>query len=254
MFPYIYLVLPSYGVLAFIGAFCAVVFLFFRIDRYKIAFTEFLKLIVCCGIGCIIGSKLLFALTRIPWLIKNFSAKNLFLLIPQSGLVFYGGLFGAIGAVMIMYDKDREKRDTILDMITPALPLFHGFGRIGCFMAGCCYGEMLSDPIVIFGNTINRMPIQLIEALFEFILFAVFLLIERKAPSFVRLKNYLVIYAVFRFIIEFWRDDEMRGIWLGGLSTSQIVSLIIVIVYIIYTVKTIKKDPSPSSIGTMGQT
>mgnify|MGYP000367129991 CR=1 FL=1 len=136
MCPYIQITLPSYGVLAFIGAFAALLFLYFRLDRFDIAFTQFLKLVALCAVGCVLGSKLMYALTQIPWLIENFSAKNLLMLIPNSGYVFYGGLLGMILAIYLYAKKGPDLRGWIYRMVVPAFPLFHGFGRIGCFMAG----------------------------------------------------------------------------------------------------------------------
>lgn len=107
MCPYIQITLPSYGVLAFIGAFAALLFLYFRLDRFDIAFTQFLKLVALCAVGCVLGSKLMYALTQIPWLIENFSAKNLLMLIPNSGYVFYGGLLGMILAIYLYAKKAR---------------------------------------------------------------------------------------------------------------------------------------------------
>ena len=91
MYPYIHITLPSYGVLAFVGGFFAMVFLFFRLEKYNVEFVEFLKMFIISVIGGVIGSKLLFAITQIPWLIEHFSLQNLILLIPQSGYVYYGG-------------------------------------------------------------------------------------------------------------------------------------------------------------------
>lgn len=108
MCPYIQITLPSYGVLAFIGAFAALLFLYFRLDRFDIAFTQFLKLVALCAVGCVLGSKLMYALTQVPWLIENFSAKNLLMLIPNSGYVFYGGLLGVILAIYL-YAKKRPR-------------------------------------------------------------------------------------------------------------------------------------------------
>lgn len=232
MCPYIQITLPSYGVLAFIGAFAALLFLYFRLDRFDIAFTQFLKLVALCAVGCVLGSKLMYALTQVPWLIENFSAKNLLMLIPNSGYVFYGGLLGVILAIYLYAKKDPDLRGRIYRMVVPAFPLFHGFGRIGCFMAGCCYGVKLATPAELFGIfTLDRLPVQLIEAGFEFLLFAVLLFCEKKQSKTDTLQIYLVTYAIFRFCIEFLRGDAIRGFFLG-FSTAQWVSLAIVIYYV----------------------
>ncbi len=230
MYPYIYITLPSYGVMAFTGAFFAMIFLFFRLERYEIEFTDFLKLLVLSIAGIAAGSKVMFALTQIPWLIENFSFKNLILLIPQSGFVYYGGLFGMLAALRFVYRADSDRRHRVFGLILPAIPLFHAFGRIGCMMAGCCYGKPLSQAIHLGFLEFDRIPVQLIEALFEFFLFIIFYLMERNDAKLYSLENYLVLYAIFRFAIEFFRGDEVRGLWAAGLSTAQLVSIIIMIV------------------------
>lgn len=75
MCPYIQIILPSYGVLAFVGGFAALLFTYLRLDRFQIAFTQLLKIVVVCIIGCVLGSKLMYALTQIPWLVENFHLK-----------------------------------------------------------------------------------------------------------------------------------------------------------------------------------
>lgn len=229
MYPYIHITLPSYGVLAFIGGVVAIVYLFFRIDRYNIEFADFLKLYIIAVMGGFIGSKLLFALTQTPWLIDNFSMSNLLLLIPRSGYVYYGGLFGAMLALLLAIGN-KDKRVRVFRMIIPAIPLFHGFGRIGCMMAGCCYGVELNKSIQLCFLKFNRFPVQLVESGYEFSMFILFTLLEKMGSKLYSLDNYVMLYAFFRFFIEFLRGDEVRGIWVIGLSTSQIVSVLIIVV------------------------
>ena len=173
MYPYIHIILPSYMVMASIGGFFAVCFIFSRIDKYEILFTDFIKMFLLCMIGGVVGSKVLFAITQIPWLIKHFSIENMILLIPQSGFVFYGGLFGVIFTLMFLTRNDADMRKKVFEISVPAMPLFHAFGRIGCFLAGCCYGKKLSTPIVIGTIEFARIPVQIIESMAEFILFIV---------------------------------------------------------------------------------
>ena len=230
MYPYIHIILPSYMVMALIGGFFAVCFIFSRIDKYEILFTDFIKMFLLCMIGGVVGSKVLFAITQIPWLIKHFSIENMILLIPQSGFVFYGGLFGVIFTLMFLTRNDADMRKKVFEISVPAMPLFHAFGRIGCFLAGCCYGKKLSTPIVIGTIEFARIPVQIIESMAEFILFIVLFILSKKNRDIDLLRIYLVIYAVIRFADEFLRGDKIRGIY-GGVSTAQWISLIILFVY-----------------------
>ena len=230
MYPYIHIILPSYMVMALIGGFFAVCFIFSRIDKYEILFTDFIKMFLLCMIGGVVGSKVLFAITQIPWLIKHFSIENMTLLIPQSGFVFYGGLFGVIFTLMFLTRNDADMRKKVFEISVPAMPLFHAFGRIGCFLAGCCYGKKLSTPIVIGTIEFARIPVQIIESMAEFILSIVLFILSKKNRDIDLLRIYLVIYAVIRFADEFLRGDKIRGIY-GGVSTAQWISLIILFVY-----------------------
>ncbi|MBU5477700.1 prolipoprotein diacylglyceryl transferase [Eubacterium sp. MSJ-13] len=236
MYPYIHIILPSYMVMALIGGFLSVCFIFLHIDKYEIEFTNFLKMFFFCLIGGIVGSKVLFAITQIPWLIKNFSVVNMLLLVPQSGFVFYGGLFGVIFTLMLLTRKDTDMRRKVFEISVPAMPLFHAFGRIGCFLAGCCYGKTLSSPIVVGPMEFTRIPVQLMESLAEFILFIVIWVISKRNKQVDLLKIYLVTYAVIRFTDEFMRGDKIRGIYFG-VSTAQWISLTILIVYAVKYIK-----------------
>jgi phosphatidylglycerol:prolipoprotein diacylglycerol transferase len=231
--------------MAYIGGFAALCIIFFRLDKYQISFTSFLKMFFFCVLGGIVGSKILFAVTQISWLIENFSWQNLLLLIPQSGFVFYGGLFGVISVLMIMTRTDADLRKRVFTLAVPAMPLFHAIGRIGCFLTGCCYGKNLSSPLVIGLMEFTKIPVQLIESFAEFVLFFVIIMIDKKKTDADLLRIYLVTYAVIRFADEFLRGDEIRGIYFG-ISTAQWISIIILAVYLIKFIgnrETVKKLP-----------
>lgn len=246
MYPYIHIILPSYAVMAFIGCFAALFFAYIQLERFHILFSTFLTMLLACIAGCFIGAKLLFALTQLPELITDFSVEALLMLLPRSGFVFYGGLFGTIFALMLFTRKNMDLRRRALRMFTPAFPLFHTFGRIGCFLAGCCYGKELSPPVSLGGLQLRQIPIQLIEAACEFVIFIVLLILDKKREQVDLLRCYLLAYAVIRFTDEFFRGDLVRGIY-GGLSTSQWISLLIVLTYLIKWIKG-KNEPESEQV------
>lgn len=241
MYPYIHIVLSSYTVMALIGGFFSLCFLFFRLERFQIKFTSFLGMFICCVIGGIMGSKLLFAVTQLPWLIENFSLQNLAFLLPQSGLVFYGGLFGVIFSIEMLTKKDKELRKRVYRLCVPAMPLFHSFGRIGCFLTGCCYGKKLQHPIMIGALEFKNIPVQLIEALAELIIFILIYIVDKNREEIDLLKFYLLTYASIRFLDEFLRGDDIRGIYYG-LSTAQWISILIIVYYIISYIRNSIQD------------
>lgn len=238
MVPYIYIAIPSYGLMATIGVIVAMSYMYYKsitTDKYYIPFKDYLILCLFCIVGCLLGSKALFTLTQLPKLINAFSFSNLLQVTLMGGFVFYGGLFGALIGNILFSKMKKYNLNDIMDFTIPAFVIFHAFGRIGCFLSGCCYGFKLSNPLVIGIAHLNYFPIQLIEALFEFVMFFVLI---RKVSDGNKLKIYLISYSTFRFLIEFFRGDEARGIWFG-LSTSQWISIVIIILFAFVSIKNI---------------
>ena len=238
MYPYIYITLPSYAVLAVIGALAVAFFLYFRIEKYKLPFLDFIRMFALCIVFGFLGSRLVYVGSRLSWLFAHFSVQHLISTIIGGGLVFYGGLLGVLFGIHLYCKKYKIDSLNVYNLVAPAIPLFHAFGRIGCFMSGCCYGLELKNPITFLGwIQFNRIPTQLIEAVFETLLFIILIIWQNKDKKKDFLKIYLITYSIFRFLIEFFRGDEVRG-FLFGFSTSQIISMSI---WIYYSFKKIKK-------------
>lgn len=151
-------------------------------------------------------------------------------------LTFMGGLIGGVVCfilITVFFAKPPVRRQfwRIANLISPAILVAHAFGRIGCFMNGCCYGRETESWIgVTFpGETHKVIPTQLIESIFLFLLCAalVVMLLKFKKESWLMLV-YLYAYAVFRFILEFYRGDA-RGQFLGGISPSQWQSIVMLL-------------------------
>jgi phosphatidylglycerol:prolipoprotein diacylglycerol transferase len=150
-------------------------------------------------------------------------------------LVFYGGLIGAFLGFYVYSKQFKINFITLLDLMAPSIPLIHGFGRIGCFTAGCCYGIEYDGLFhVIFQrsnaapNGVALLPVQLISSGINFLGCIALLIYARKERESGRVIGvYLIFYSMVRFIIEFFRGDVARGI-LFGVSTSQWISLILI--------------------------
>lgn len=225
MMPYIHIVLPVYGILAALG-FAAAFCVFIQRTRIcSLGIHKIVQIVASAAIGMLIGSRAVFVLTMLPALIDKFSVQSLLRIIVGGGFVFYGGLLGAMGG-LYCYGKIRKMDLNLLfQAVVPCFPLFHAFGRIGCFMAGCCYGIPCSFGFAMaFDTGVIRFPVQLAESLCCFIIFAALLVVEKKRPDVKLLHVYLISYAVVRFCLEFLRGDDVRGIF-GCFSTSQWISL-----------------------------
>ena len=230
-----------YTIIILIGLFAAGLFACAQIKRRKLDVDDMIVvLLICCG-GAVLGGHILYGLTHPSLIPQTFAL--LFqtgfsgefwqsLLLTFGGSVFYGGLLGGMAAGGVCWKRKRLPTDFV-DVMAVSVPLFHTFGRIGCFLGGCCYGIECSvgfvytqNPIEI-ANGVRRFPVQLLEALFCFLLFlALFALLRRGLCRGKLLALYLSVYAVGRFLLEYLRGDTYRGFVLG-LSTSQFISVLI---------------------------
>ncbi len=156
------------------------------------------------------------------------------LLLTDSGIVFYGGMLFFLLSVRLGIGRFvLYRRASSWGLAALIVPLFHGFARIGCYFGRCCYGLVMEGPF--FAHFFeHRLPVQLLESGFNFLLFIALLLLYyyRKRSRGKLVRGYLCSYASFRFLIEFFRDDAVRG-GFGPLSFSQWVSLCILLGLII---------------------
>lgn len=159
-------------------------------------------------------------------------------LILNAGIVYYGGLIGLLSSFLVICKvKDKRLDGNAIDSLAIAIPIFHTFGRIGCFFAGCCYGIPCDNGLsVLYTNVVDgvvvttrRLPIQLIEAAENIIIFVSLCIINRIIQKRgLLLPIYLGTYSILRFINETLRDDWER-LMFGGISMSQIISVILLI-------------------------
>lgn len=135
------------------------------------------------------------------------------------GFVFYGGLiFGVISVWLLLQLKLTTKNQ--LKLLIPPLVIGHAVGRVGCFLSGCCFGKMCD-------LWHARHPTQLYEAVFLIVL-GIYLYKKMSNNFESVLSTYLISYSSFRFMVEFLRDDTVRGFYFG-LSTSQWISIVLLL-------------------------
>lgn len=241
MYPYIEFFgreFTSYGIMAGLG--CIVVFAIALVRSKKLgsSWDDQLFFLGFILVGAIVGAKVLYQLQHISELWEYgsliFSSVQNVLSYFGQGMVFYGGLIGGcLGA--IAYAKCfKINAVPNAEGIIPCIPLFHCFGRIGCFLGGCCYGIEYDGPLAITythaiggPNGVSLLPIQLIEAGANLVTFIILIcLVKRFKRPLQDFGLYLVIYSIERFIFEFFRGDIVRGTFLA-VSTSQWISLIL---------------------------
>lgn len=232
--------IPIYGIAFYFGILIAATIGAIICKKRKIERFDLVGSAIYTFIGAIIGSKLLFLAVSLKTIIENHIPLEA---VIKGGFVFYGGLIGGFVGLLIYVKQFKMQLSDFLDVYSVCLPLGHAFGRVGCFFGGCCYGIEHKSPISVIytetaGNTplnVPLLPIQLIEAVVLLFFFCIMLALFLKSKSKLLPTIYLIMYSVARFIIEFFRGDSERGALLG-ISTSQIVSIIIVVLVMICTV------------------
>jgi phosphatidylglycerol:prolipoprotein diacylglycerol transferase len=187
-------------------------------------------------ISALIGAKLLLLVTEF----NTFrSDPRELLTLVRSGGVFYGGLIVAVAVALWYIRRAGLPLWTTCDMFAPGIALGHVVGRFGCFFAGCCYGKPTTVPWAItftdqFAATnvgtplgVPLHPTQLYEAGAELVILLVLLATERRGRPFPgrTFWLYLLLYALSRFAIEFYRGDPRGAV--GVFSTSQFISLLL---------------------------
>lgn len=170
-----------------------------------------------------VGAKLLFYFT-FPKDNQNILGQVSFW--TGGGFVFYGGFIGAIVFLSFFKIFDKKFRTINLWPMLPALALGHAVGRIGCLLAGCCFGKPTEFFWGIYLHDHYRHPTQLIEAIG---LFAIGIyLLKSKKDKVLLIGNYLLSYGILRLFVESLRGDIVRGEW-GNLTPSQWISIALVI-------------------------
>jgi phosphatidylglycerol:prolipoprotein diacylglycerol transferase len=200
----------------------------------------------------ILGARVAYVLEH--W--ADYAADPLTILrLDQGGLIFYGGFVAAGAALVIYARRRREPLIPLLDFVLTAVPLSHAFGRVGCFLNGCCFGRCTSLPVGVqfprgsgpwmehYGSklideyarvSLSVHPVQLYEAIYNLLIYGLLVFTFRRSPRAGTISAlYLILYALGRFVLEFVRGDRGDRLAVSGLSIGQFVSIPLFIVGII---------------------
>lgn len=233
----------TYSLMSLIGFAACLIFLLIKRKKYRTDFDSILLLMLTAVAGLVVGGHIIFGLTNIKTIVGILTDINKISIIKKvkliayqfGGMVFYGGLIGMYLSIIIYSHFSKSNTlDERLDMLGQCVPLFHTFGRIGCFLGGCCYGIESKFGFVVHNNAlvpelngVRRFPVALTEAFINLLIFIALILLNKND----RYKNkiiymYGLMYTPIRFALEFFRGDEIRGHILF-LSTSQWISIIL---------------------------
>jgi len=236
-----YFTLHTFGVLFALAVITALWWLVTAARRDGLKPDLLMSLGIWAVMGGILGAKLLLVLRTLPEYLAQPSQLWSLSFIETAG-DFYGGFLGALVACVIYFRLHPELPAwRAADLCAPAIALGQAIGRVGCFMAGDDYGSATNAPwSVTFTDPqaarvggaplgVPLHPVQLYESLICFALFLfLWWLSRRKQFEGEIILTYALLYAVARFLLEYFRGDVDRGFVFGGaLSTSQVIALMV---------------------------
>lgn len=224
----------GYGLMIGIGFMLAALMGCRRAKARGLSDDIFLTMAMCVLIFGFMGGKLLFIIVEY----KDFFADPLGAL-GSSGFVVYGGIISGVLAAAIYCRIKKASIISYIDILAPSAALNQAFGRIGCLMAGCCYGRETDSAIgIVFPEGclapagVKLLPTQIMMSVADFIHVAILLVIAKKCKYRGQtMSAYLLFYSIGRFAIEFFRNDYRGSV--GFLSTSQFISLFIFVLSLV---------------------
>ena len=223
MFPRIFGI-PGYGLCIAIGLITSLYVAEYRTEKAGLNKDYIIDIALVALISCFTGAKLLYLLLNLD----DFMMHPIELL-SSGGFVVYGGIIaGFIGEYFYFKHKNLPYLP-YLNLLLPQMALCQFFGRLGCFCAGCCYGIPMSNGVIfpqgsLAPTGVALLPVQLICAALDLLLFFFLISIYKKYPSSIVI-HYLACYSMGRFIIEFFRGDNPRIYF--GFTIAQVISIVI---------------------------
>lgn len=255
----------SYGLMIGLGALLAIFVSEWRAKRRGLDGELVFSAAVWGLFAGLLGAKLTFILSNIKYLSTDPGY-----VLGTDGFTVYGGVVLGILVGGLIVRRKKVDVPLYLDLVIPQIALAQGFGRIGCFLAGCCYGKpthshlgVIFPPEAIAPAGVKLLPTQLFSAAGDFLIFIILILLSNFATDYLRVKKgedliagkpsffqplsmsgmYLVLYGIGRFVIEFLRADPRRTAL--GLTSNQYVSIVFLAVglfLIFYARKRIKSE------------
>jgi len=231
--------LRSYGVMVAVGVLAGILWTRGEFKRRKLPEDLFYDLVLAAIALGILGARLLYV--GLNWQTYRTNPMAILMIWADGGLSFHGAIAGGILAGWWLTRRYKVSFWQVADAVAPALALGHFFGRIGCFLNGCCYGIPTTMPWgVSFHNpylgieTLPSHPTQLYEAAGLLVLF---LLLARycRQPAYegAAFIWWVIFYSVLRFVVEYWRAGATAKV-VNGLTQAQWLSLTLFAIALAY--------------------
>ena len=255
------LVVRWYGLAYVLGFVCAAAIIYFVAKRWKLGMSEdnLLTLMVCAIVGVVLGARIGYVLFYSDGYYLSHPLE--ILAFNQGGMSFHGGLVGLLIGGAVAARMTRIPFLTLADLGSIAAPIGLFFGRCANFVNGELWGAPTDGPLgVVFGGAAGMMPrhpSQLYEAVLEgLVIFCVLFALSRKRPPRPQgtfLGAFLVLYGIFRFLIEFVREPDVQlgYLWGGWLTMGQVLSAPLIvagIALLIYAARTRHPQAGPQEI------
>lgn len=221
----------GYGLMIAIGILVCIFMGTYRAKKRQLKEEAVLDIAILSVIAGFAGAKLLFVLVEFDSFLEDPLR-----ILGSEGFVVYGGIIAGVLAAILYCRRKKLSFLEYFDLLAPSISVAQGFGRIGCFLAGCCYGK---ETDAFWGVTfpegsfapagIPLIPTQLLSSVGDFLIMSVLLIYGRHSKKTGNTGAlYLLLYGVGRFFIEFLRSDDRGSV--GLLSTSQFISIGIVLI------------------------
>lgn len=246
MYPVIFsygpLHLYSYGLLVATGVLCAIFFIRSNAMLVGLNPDTSVDLAIATVISGFTGARIFYVIQF--WDFFKNAPLDVFK-IWQGGIVLYGGLIGGLLGFAFFIKLSRLSFLPVLDLFVPAMSLAQGFGRLGCFLNGCCFGAECDLPWAVKFSFLGEKvhPTQLYEAVFCFLLFVfLYRLLKKKLSAGKVALAYFIIYPIGRFLVEFFRGDQKY--YLFHLTIAQWTSVLVIILTLIFILFRYGKNPT----------
>ncbi|MCB9245524.1 MAG: prolipoprotein diacylglyceryl transferase [Flavobacteriales bacterium] len=240
----------SYGFFIAMGVLVSYYFMSRRVARYGVDSDKLAALFMWVILASFVGGRIFFFFEDLSHFVEN---PREMLRFSGGGFVFYGSLVFAVPTMVWWLRKEKVPVRPFLDIVAFAGPIVHSFGRVGCFMAGCCHGKVCSN---FLGVTFDHpeslarplhtplYPTQLFDIGINIVILIVLVLLSRNKKFAGQLfLVYIVLYAIGRSINELFRGDEARGFVFGtGISHSQFIAFLLLIISALIWVRWSKRD------------
>jgi|TARA_B110000902_G_scaffold78430_1_gene93387 phosphatidylglycerol:prolipoprotein diacylglycerol transferase len=230
--------LHSYGVMIALGVLASFYITLHKSKKFGMDADRLSGMFIWVIVAAFVGGKLFFFLEDIDKYWGKYAAIKGAM---GGGFVFYGSLIFAVPTIVWWLRKEKIPVRPFLDILAFVGPVVHSFGRVGCFLAGCCHGKVCDswmgvtfthpDSLAAFKNT-ALYPTQLFDIAVNLTILAVIYFIQKKQKFSGQLfLIYLMMYGVGRSIVEIYRGDDARGFLFGGaVSHSQFIAVCIILI------------------------